>query len=303
MESYLGQTRTPDELVVCDDCSTDDTYAMLERFQRRAPFPVQIFQNEAVLGSTKNFEKAIGLCTGDIIATSDQDDVWLPEKLALCEAVFDIDPSVGLVFTNAEVVDEGLQAQGHLLWDAVQFGLMLQHQVRQGRFFEAALRQWLVTGATMMFRSEYRQFVLPIPEVWIHDGWIALIIGAMAPVHMVSRSTLKYRQHGAQQIGGRKLSFRELYDKARELGPPYFRASLERFQTAQERLLTFSQNLSNPAFLRMVDRKVEHQRRRLAISECNFRRKRATWAIEELLRGGYRRYSPGFAHFIKDMIF
>jgi glycosyltransferase involved in cell wall biosynthesis len=302
MESYLAQTRAPDELVVCDDRSTDDTYAMLEHFQRRSPFPVRIFRNETVLGSTKNFEKAIGLCSGDLIATSDQDDVWLPEKLALCEATFEADASNGLVFTNAEVVDDGLNPQGHLLWDAVHFGTNLQRRVRQGRFFEAALRQWLVTGATMVFRSEYRKFVLPIPENWVHDGWIAFIIGAMAPVQMVSRSTLKYRQHDAQQIGGRKLTLRELYEKARELGPSYFRASLERFQVAQARLRTFSQHLRDPAFLGMVDRKVEHQRRRLAISECDSRRKRTVWAIAELMRGGYRHYSPSLAHFMKDMI-
>jgi glycosyltransferase involved in cell wall biosynthesis len=302
LESYLAQTRKPDELVACDDGSTDDTMAILEAFQRRAPFPVRIFQNQAALGSTKNFEKAIGLCTGEFIATSDQDDVWLSEKLALCEAAFDLEPSTGMVYTDAEVVDENLTPRGHLLWDAVQFGPLLQRRVRQGRFFEAILRQWIVTGATMMFRSDYRPFVLPIPENWVHDGWIAFIIGSMAAVRLVSRPTLKYRQHGAQQIGGRKLSLRELYEKARELGPPYFRVSLERFQVARDRLQTFSQHVRNPMFLSMVDRKVEHQRRRLAISECDSRVKRTFWAVEELISGNYGRYSGGLTHFAKDVI-
>jgi glycosyltransferase involved in cell wall biosynthesis len=301
-DSYLAQTRKPDEVVVCDDGSTDETCAILERFRCRAPFPVRISRNETVLGSTKNFEKAIGLCTGDLIATSDQDDVWLPQKLALSEAAFDTDTSTGLVFTNADVVDEDLQPQGHLLWDAVHFGPLLQREVREGRFFEVALRQWLVTGATMMFRSHYRQFVLPIPENWVHDGWIALIVGAMASVSMVSNATLKYRQHGAQQIGGRKLSFRQLYQKARELGPSYFRVSLQRFQAAQERLRMLSQHVKDPTFLRMVEQKVEHQSRRLAIAECDSRAKRTIWALDELVHGRYLRYSPGLTHFLKDTI-
>lgn len=302
LESYLSQTRKPDELVACDDGSTDDTWRILEDFRRRASFPVRTVRNEVVLGSTKNFEKAIGLCTGDLIATSDQDDVWLPDKLALCQAVFASDAATGMVFTNAEVVDDNLIPQGHTLWDAVRFGPLLRRRVRQGHFFEAVLRQWVVTGATMMFRSEYRPFVLPIPEKWVHDGWIAVIVGAMARVQLIDRSTLKYRQHGAQQIGGRKFSLRELYEKARELGPPYFRVSLERFEMARDRLRAFSPQLKSPIFLGMVDRKVEHQRRRLAISECDSRGKRAVWAIEELLGGKYARYSPGLAHFMKDMI-
>ena len=106
LESFVVQSRLPDELVVCDDGSSDDTVAILQAFARRAPFRVRIEVNDVTLRSTKNFEKAIGLCTGDLIATSDQDDVWLPEKLALCEAAFARDPHIGLVFSDAEIVEE-----------------------------------------------------------------------------------------------------------------------------------------------------------------------------------------------------
>jgi len=300
LDSYLGQTRLPDELLACDDGSGDETLAILHDFERRAPFPVRIVQNQTRLGSTKNFEKAIGLCTGDVIATSDQDDVWLPEKLALSEAALARNPRSGLVFTNADVVDDALRPRGHRLWDAIRFGPLAQRQVRQGRSFEALLRQWVVTGATMMFRARFRGFVLPIPEIWVHDAWIAFIIGAMAPVEFIEHSTVKYRQHGGQQIGGKKLGLRDLYRKARELGPPYFRLAYEQFLMAHERLRAFAGQVRCPEYLAMVERKVEHQRRRLAISECPSRKRRVLLATDELFRGGYRRYSPGFAHFLKD---
>src|SRR5262249_18454629 len=80
--SLTRQTRLPDELIVCDDLSTDDTVSILERFARAAPFPVRIHVNEQTLRSTKNFEQAISLCSGDVIFLCDQDDVWEPEKLA-----------------------------------------------------------------------------------------------------------------------------------------------------------------------------------------------------------------------------
>jgi len=301
LESILAQTRQPDELVACDDGSTDETVPILERFRQRTPFAVRIERNPSTLGSTKNFEKAIGLCTGDLIATSDQDDIWLPEKLALCEAAFSADPTLGLVFSDAEVVDEELRPLGHTMWDAIHFGKAYRRRVRSGGSFEILLRQWLVTGATMMFRADLRSLVLPIPPIWIHDGWIATISGALSPVGLVERSLVKYRQHAAQQIGGKKLTLRELYKKAREIGPPQYRLAYEQFILARDRLQTFTERLRSQAFLPMLDGKVRHQRRRLDISECKSRVRRVLWTLGELFRGGYTRYSPNTRHFIKDM--
>jgi len=304
LESFLAQTRRPDELVVCDDKSTDDTVAILERFAKKAPFAVRVERNVERLGATKNFEKSIRLCSGDLIATSDQDDVWLPEKLALSEIPFLRDPSCGLVFTDAEVVDEDLRPVGHRLWEAIRFGRLARRRVRAGRAFEALLRQWLVTGATMLFRERYRSVVLPIPERWIHDGWLSLIIGAIAPLAMVERPTLRYRQHAAQQIGGRKMGLKDLYAKAREVGPAHFRAAYERFAIAEERLRGCAELLREPIFLPMLAGKVAHQKRRLQISESQSRWKRVIWSLEELCRGGYGRYSESaLSHFIKDMFF
>jgi glycosyltransferase involved in cell wall biosynthesis len=303
LDSYLAQTRQPDELVVCDDISTDETPAILADFAGRATFPVRIERNASRLGSTKNFEKAIGLCTGDLIATSDQDDVWLPEKLALSEAKLEAQPDCGLVFTNAEVVDESLAPVGHRLWDAIHFGLPARWRVRRGRAFEVLLRQWLVTGATMMFRAEFRPMVLPIPELWIHDGWIAFIIGGLAPIACVERATVKYRQHAAQQIGGKKLSWRELYELARKVGPDYFRLAHTRFALAQERLQSLAPRVRDPRVLDQVARKVAHQQRRLTISESCSRLEKVALTLDELLHGGYRRYSPATTHFLKDLLF
>src|SRR5947208_26587 len=77
LRSFSGQTRLPDEVVVCDDRSSDDTMLLLEPFSRTAPYPLRIHRNDENLRSTKNFERAVSLCSGDILALSDQDDVWL----------------------------------------------------------------------------------------------------------------------------------------------------------------------------------------------------------------------------------
>src|SRR5467141_2319930 len=106
LESMAAQTRLPGELVVCDDRSTDESVEIVRNFARAAPFPVRLEMNEENLGSTKNFEKAIELCQGEIIALADQDDVWRPEKLSCIAGVLEPDDRIGAIFSDAELIDE-----------------------------------------------------------------------------------------------------------------------------------------------------------------------------------------------------
>jgi len=299
LDSIAGQTLPPDELVVCDDGSTDDTPGIVERFAGRARFPVRFERNPSTLGSTKNFERAIRLCTGELIATCDQDDVWLPEKLAISEAAFQTSPAPGLVFSDANVVDDALHPLGHTMWQSIHFRPRDQRRVRDGAAFEVLLRQWLVTGATMMFRADLLPLVLPIPANWIHDGWIAFVLGAMAPIASIEKPLIQYRQHAAQQIGGKKLTLRGLYQKAREVGPADYRLAYDRFVLAREHL----QALGKSELAAAMDGKVAHQKRRLDIAESRSRWRRMVWSLAELAGGGYRRYSPTLTHVLKDMFF
>ena len=115
LASIAAQTRQPDELVVCDDGSSDATPQIVEDFASLVAFPVRFFRNPKNLGSTKNFEQAIGLCTGDLIALCDQDDIWLPEKLARQAEMLERDASLGGVFSDAELVDDRSQPIGKRL--------------------------------------------------------------------------------------------------------------------------------------------------------------------------------------------
>src|SRR5574341_2231095 len=133
LESLARQERLPDELVVCDDLSTDATRQVVSAFAAEAPLPVRFVANETNLGSTKNFEKAIGLCSGELIALSDQDDVWDPRKLRLLEQRFTEEPDLGFVFSDAEMVDQDLRPLGYTLWQSVRFGVREQKACKGGR--------------------------------------------------------------------------------------------------------------------------------------------------------------------------
>lgn len=79
LDSLYNQTRLPDEVVVTDDCSSDNTAGILEEYHQK--YGLKYIVNQKSLGVNKNFEKAIRTCTGDYIMICDQDDIWIPEKI------------------------------------------------------------------------------------------------------------------------------------------------------------------------------------------------------------------------------
>ena len=202
LDSIAAQSRQPDELVIRDDVSTDDTLKIAEQFAEDAPFPVHIHRNSENLGSTSNFEAAIAACSRDIIVLSDQDDVWLPQKLERMEAEFAADPEVGLVFSDALLTDDHMSPLGTRLWRGT-FRPWDQREFAAGRAAEVLLQYNVVTGATMAFRAVLKPGILPIPTLtdFIHDAWIGLIAAMSSRVKLISDPLVKYRQHSAQQLG------------------------------------------------------------------------------------------------------
>ena len=200
LASIEKQTRLPDELVVCDDRSTDQTVAIVRQFAASVSFPVKIVQNAATLGSTRNFEQAIRLCEGDLIALSDQDDIWYPNRLERSEQEFRADPQAGLVFSDADVIDEQSHLQGETLWRRLGFVGERKQALLAGRLVVLAKHRF-VTGATVMFRAALRDRFLPIAAGWIHDEWITLIAAAVSDLRPIDQPLIRYRIHGSQQVG------------------------------------------------------------------------------------------------------
>ena len=160
LESIASQSSLPKELVVCDDGSTDGSIDIIKAFAREAPFKVSLHINSQRLGTTKNFEKAIDSCFGEIIALSDQDDFWSPDKLRLIQSQFCGSSRVGLVFTDAEIVDERLNSLGYRLWESVGFNKAKQSQANRGDLFRVLLKRNYVPGATLAFRTHFKNIIL-----------------------------------------------------------------------------------------------------------------------------------------------
>jgi hypothetical protein len=295
LDSIARQTRLPDELIISDDASSDATTGIALDFSRHAPFPVRILQNSERAGSTRNFEIAIRACKGDIIFLCDQDDVWYPNKTSLVEERLINNPHAGAVFTDADVVDENLHPLGRLLWQIYKFGPDKQSRFMTHDALGVLLKQPVVTGATMAFRSSYRDLVLPMPQTW-HDTWIALLISATSHLDALPAQLIAYRQHGDNQLGIPRFGRNRGKSCAAIYGPRVllYEAIRKRLEESKERFPISMQTI------RRFDKKLAFLRASAALPEPRLRR--LPVALHELIALHYHSYAHGLHTFWKDLL-
>jgi glycosyltransferase involved in cell wall biosynthesis len=310
LESIARQTRPPDELVVCDDGSRDETVATLESFAARAPFSVRVERNPRRLGSAQNFERAVGLCRGEIVFLADQDDIWLPEKIARHLEVFERRSEIGACFSNGKVVDGDAQPLGYRLWDSLWFSHREQERVRCGGAVEVFLRHVVAAGTTLSFRADYRELLLPFPELRsCHDAWIAFLIATVAEVEMLESDLILYRLHAGNQIGLAKPNLRTQLRKAREQlsqdpdsdAENAFAYADHFFSAALDRLIDppATHFRASPPTLAAIEAKIAHSRRRARLPN-------GIWArmpkiLGEAVNGNYWRYAYGVKSIAQDL--
>ena len=208
LESILKQTRIPDEIVICDDCSDDDTVDIIKDALRLWAGTWKVIVNDRNLGYKKNFQKAICLCSGDIIFLSDQDDVWCCDKIAEVERVFEKHPSAVLVFHDVTVVDQYLQTLYPSFWGILGFkpAKFSEHDYSQ------LLEKNVVQGSACAFRKALFDQAIPFSEEAIHDEWLALIAIVSGDVIPLPKHLMKYRQ-GNNLIGAKYLGFKDKLKK------------------------------------------------------------------------------------------
>lgn len=204
LESIVSQSVPVHELVVCDDGSRDRTLEILQRFSVSSPFPVRIFQNTVNLGSTKNFEKCLSLCQGDVLFLCDQDDLWRADKVEKQVGYLNDNPDADAVFSNATIIDGLSQPTQSTIWQEVEFNESSQQRWQAGKAHEILFGGFVVTGATLALRRSALDRLVPFPvhiPKLIHDAWIALALSLEGKIHFIDESLVFYRLHANQQVG------------------------------------------------------------------------------------------------------
>lgn len=205
IDSILNQTIQDFELIVCDDCSTDNTWNILLDYQLHDK-RIKCYRNEKNLGFKKNFEKAIGLCTGDYIALSDQDDVWTEEHL---EVLFENIGESDLVGAGAFLSDK--DGKPFEKEQNSHFGEQISCFIKnKDDWFFYLLHQNCFQGAASLFKKSLVKKALPIPEnIQFHDYWLALIAASDGGFKYVDKKIFFYRQHGNNVTDNERLNFFE----------------------------------------------------------------------------------------------
>lgn len=252
LESIALQSRLPMELVICDDQSTDDTISILKRFQAEAPFTVKVIRNSQRLGSTKNFDQAIELTRGELVALCDQDDRWEPVKLERLSEALRENPFLGGVFSDANLIDGDGRKTGQRLFAKHKFT-----PAKQQTFISCPtatlLKHDVVTGATLMFRASIRRYCSPIPVSWVHDGWLAWMIALHSRLGLIAEPLIDYRIHAGQQLG---VAESPVANGRGETRRQFYKRVARQFEDLLQRVLSEGWN-KNDALIGKIREKIE----------------------------------------------
>lgn len=202
LSSFSRQTILPNELIIVDDCSSDNTRNIILEYSASAPFDVKTIFNKRNIGSTKSFEKALTMASCDVIFFSDQDDIWQNNKIDIFLKQFERYEDAGLIASNAFIVDKNIDIIGDL-WSQIGLNTEIQSELTSRLAFRRLLRAGYITGMSSAIRKDLIRQVLPIGGEWVHDRWISLICAACSSIRLTTLKTAFYRQHENQQIGAR----------------------------------------------------------------------------------------------------
>lgn len=301
LKSYLSQTIIPDELVVSDDNSTDDTLGIIYEYARKVPFSVKIYRNKERLGYVRNFNNAIEKCTGDIIFLSDQDDIWLPQKIERVLIEFESNKDILLVMNDAEII----------LQNGEKTGLTMLNQIRSLGYKEDRFD----SGCCMAINNVLIPLILPIPYLeYKHDSWINKISTTFEVKKIINQVLQHYRRHNqsaSSWIGSRaeKVNQYTIIKEYKNIDQrEYLLKRLNKLKVLEERIDEYINNLDKFNILktRYDCAKNKIHREMVAIENRNeaLKKKRINRLFDVigiLLRREYR-YFHGIKSFIKDII-
>ena len=207
LASILSQTSPPDEMVICDDGSTDETAAIVTQFAETASFPVRFVVNEERLRFAGNFAKCISLCDGDLIVMTDQDDVWVNTRVQDTRDAYFANPKLTFTYSDAPLIDDAGQLIGETIYSRFPRHRRDRERFEMGTDLLPAIIRWgFIYGCTMTIRASLRETVLPVPEGWSHDEWLSLSLSSLGD-SLKLRPQTNYRQHGVNSVGVGDWSF------------------------------------------------------------------------------------------------
>lgn len=202
IESILGQSAGEWHLYICDDCSSDNSFMIASEYGEKYPELITVSRNNTPTGSAcSNFMGMLRSSSAEYVMFSDQDDLWQPDKIKLTfekmrelEAEFHGLPL--LVHTELEIADRELNVISPSFTG-------FQGLDPGKKSLNRLLCQNNVTGCTVMINKALADIIrdAPAEKMLMHDWWAGLAAAAFGQIGFVDTPTVKYRQHGGNQVG------------------------------------------------------------------------------------------------------
>ena len=205
LDSIINQTYHNWNLLIRDDNSTDKTLEIIQNYHKKDKRIKILKDNKGNLGIVRNFEELLKSSESEFIMFSDQDDIWVENKLDVYLKMIEKIKNKGfMIHSDAILFDKN---KSNILKDT----FISKKAINKG--LENVFFNYFVQGATILISKEIKNFILPFPkEVYLHDRYIHLISELFFERIFVNKALIYYRQHGDNQIGA-KNTIRELLSK------------------------------------------------------------------------------------------
>jgi glycosyltransferase involved in cell wall biosynthesis len=200
LASVLVQLLPGDELIVCDDASSDATASIIREFSLPPGVSFHFSSNSHRLGIARNFEGALALASKEVVFLADQDDIWSPLKRAQLVDMFDANPKAQVVFSDANLIDAQGAALEQTLLSTLRISVNDFANIISG-VGAPFLKRNFCTGATMAVRQTFLKVGTPIPSGWLHDEWLATLGALSGTLVFLDRQTISYRLHAGNAVG------------------------------------------------------------------------------------------------------
>lgn len=185
LKSILLQLGEEDELVISDDSSDDDTVSIIQRFNDRR---IKLITGRKFRSPVSNFGYAINQAKGDFIFLSDQDDIWLDNKIAI--TIDHFNHGYDVVLSDCKVVDEQLNVIHESFFTLNNSGKGLVKNLVKNSYI----------GCCLAFKRDFLKIIQPFPaRIPMHDLWIGFAGELIGKVAFIYTPLILYRRHGKNE--------------------------------------------------------------------------------------------------------
>lgn len=197
IKTILQNLQENDELVISDDGSNDNTIDIIKNFNDKR---IRLLDGPRK-GLKQNFNNAIKNTTGDYIFLSDQDDVWMPDKVSKMLEIFRKNDYI-LIQHDAIVVDES---------DNIIFNSFAEHRKVKTGIIKNLIKN-SYHGCCIAFKSDLKVKILPIPNnIYLHDQWIGMVAELEGKTYFFDEKLIKYRRHSENNSSFKHLPVRKMF--------------------------------------------------------------------------------------------